>query len=72
MQDEIKQRIEAAIDGAQVIVNVDGNRATIEVVANLFAGMSRVRKQQQVYACIEDLISGGALHAVTIKADVPE
>ncbi len=72
MQDEIKQRIEAAIDGAQVIVNVDGNRATIEVVANLFAGMSRVKKQQQVYACIEDLIYGGALHAVTIKADVPE
>ena len=72
MQDEIKQRIEAAIAGAQVTVNVDGNRATIAVVASLFADMSRVKKQQQVYACIEDLIAGGALHAVTIKADAPE
>tara|TARA_B100000768_G_C11052852_1_gene279104 strand:+ start:72 stop:425 length:354 start_codon:yes stop_codon:yes gene_type:complete len=72
MQDEIKQRIEAAIAGAQVFVDVDGNRATIAVVATIFAGMSRVKKQQQVYACIEDLIAGGALHAVTIKADAPE
>lgn len=72
MQDEIKQRIEAAITGAQVSVHVDGNRATIEVVASLFSGMSRVKKQQQVYACIEDLIAGGVLHAVTIKADAPE
>ena len=72
MQDEIRQRIEAAITGAQVSVRVDGNRATINVVASVFAGMSRVKKQQEVYACIADLIADGALHAVTIKADAPE
>jgi acid stress-induced BolA-like protein IbaG/YrbA len=72
MQDEIRQRIEAAITGAQASVSVDGNRATINVVASFFAGMSRVKKQQEVYACIADLIADGALHAVTIKADAPE
>jgi acid stress-induced BolA-like protein IbaG/YrbA len=55
-----------------VSVSVDGNRATINVVASVFAGMSRVKKQQEVYACIADLIADGALHAVTIKADAPE
>jgi acid stress-induced BolA-like protein IbaG/YrbA len=28
-----------------------------------------VKKQQAVYACIEDLIASGALHAVSIKAE---
>jgi acid stress-induced BolA-like protein IbaG/YrbA len=54
-----------------VAVEVDGNRAVIAVTSNYFDGMSRVKKQQAVYACIEDLIASGALHAVTIKADTP-
>ena len=28
--------------------------------------MSRVKKQQEVYACIQDLIASGTLHAVTL------
>jgi acid stress-induced BolA-like protein IbaG/YrbA len=53
------------------VVEIEGNRATIAVVSGHFAGMSRVKKQQEVYACIADLISSGALHAVTIKAAIP-
>ena len=71
MQDEVRTRVEAAIPEAQVAVEVDGNRAAIAVTSNYFDGMSRVKKQQAVYACIEDLIASGALHAVTIKADTP-
>ena len=51
-----------------MVVEIEGNRATIEVVSGL-AGMSRVKKQE-VYACIADLISSGAL-PVTIKAATP-
>ena len=32
---------------------------------------TRVQKQQAVYACIEDSIADGRLHAVTIKAEAP-
>ena len=71
MQDEVMQRIESAIPNAEVVVEIEGNRATISVVSGHFAGMSRVKKQQEVYACIADLISSGALHAVTIKAEIP-
>lgn len=71
MQDEVMQRIESAIPNAEVVVEIEGNRATIAVVSGHFAGMSRVKKQQEVYACIADLISSGALHAVTIKAAIP-
>ncbi len=56
---------------AQVKVELDGNRALIDIVSNAFAGMNRVKKQQSVYACIQDYIADGRLHAVTIKADTP-
>jgi acid stress-induced BolA-like protein IbaG/YrbA len=72
MQEEIKQRVEAAISEALVHVIVDGNRASIHVVAAVFDGMSRVQQQQLVYACIADLIADGVLHAVTIKTDAAE
>ena len=71
MQDEVRTRVEAAIPEAQVAVELDGNRAVIAVTSSYFDGMSRVKKQQAVYACIEDLIASGVLHAVTIKADTP-
>ena len=71
MQDEITEKIRNAISPAEIAVTVDGNRALIEVVSDHFAGMNRVQKQQAVYACIEDYIADGRLHAVTIKAEVP-
>ena len=71
MQDELVERISAQIPNAKVAVTLDGNRATIEVVSAHFEGMGRVQKQQAVYACIQDYIADGRLHAVTIKAEVP-
>jgi len=72
MQDEISAKINAALDAQSVNVTLDGNRALIEVTSNAFAGMNRVQKQQAVYACIEEYIADGRLHAVTIKAEVPD
>ena len=71
MREEITRRVKAAFKDATVSVLVDGNRAMIEVVSADFADLSRVKKQQAVYACIEDLIAAGHLHAVTIKAETP-
>ncbi len=71
MQEEITRRVLDAIADATVSVAVDGNRAMIDVVSPVFSDLSRVKKQQLVYACIEDLIASGDLHAVTIKADAP-
>jgi len=71
MQEEITRRVLDAIADATVSVAVDGNRAMIDVVSPVFSDLSRVKKQQLVYACIEDLIASGDLHAVTINADIP-
>lgn len=71
MQEEIQALIAAQFDDATINVEVDGNRATIAVVSPRFAEMNRVKRQQAVYACINDMIADGRLHAVTIKADTP-
>ena len=71
MQDTIQARVAEAFPGATILVELDGNRALIEVTSEQFAGMSRVKKQQAVYACIQDFIADGSLHAVTIKAQEP-
>ncbi|MEM7081008.1 MAG: BolA/IbaG family iron-sulfur metabolism protein [Pseudomonadota bacterium] len=71
MQDEIARRISAAWPDAQVEVQIDGNRALIVVTSGHFDGLSRVARQQAVYAFVEDMIADGRLHAVTIRASVP-
>ena len=71
MHAELEERLSARFPGAQVDVQLDGNRALITIVSDQFEGLNRVKKQQAVYGCIEDYIADGRLHAVTIKADTP-
>ncbi len=71
MQEEIQRLIAAEFDDANINVQVDGNRALIEITSERFADMSRLKRQQAVYACINDMIADGRLHAVTIRADTP-
>ena len=72
MNEAIVQAVQEGIDDARVEVTVDGNRALITVVSPAFEGLSRVQKQQKVYACIDALIRDGSLHAVTIRALTPD
>lgn len=71
MIEDLQERIESAIPEAVVAVSGEGNRFEIRVVAQAFEGLSRVKRQQVVYAAIGDLISSGAVHAVTIRALTP-
>ena len=52
MNDEITARIQQALPGSRVEVQVEGNRALIKVVSGAFAGMTRVQRHQAVYGCI--------------------
>lgn len=71
MNEQIGDAIRARMADARVDAQVDGNRALITVVSRAFEGMTRVAKQQAVYACINPLIADGTLHAVTIRALTP-
>ena len=67
MNDEIIASIYEGLSGAtdelDVQVELDGNRALITVVSPMFSGMSRVAKQQAVYACIRPSAINELMHA---------
>jgi acid stress-induced BolA-like protein IbaG/YrbA len=67
----LETELRRAIPGATVTVGGDGYRWEIDVVSPTFEGMSRVKRQQAVYAAIGALIKSGAVHAVTIVARTP-
>ncbi|HEX8309292.1 MAG TPA: BolA family protein [Allosphingosinicella sp.] len=81
---EIEQRLRAALEPAHLVVTNDSARHrghsgddgsgeshfTVEVVAQRFAGMSRVERQRAVNSALADLMRG-RIHALAIKARAP-
>lgn len=69
---QLKQLVEAGIAGAEVHVEGSGDRYNITVIAEQFAGLMPVKRQQAVYACINHLINDGTIHAVNLQTYTPE
>ncbi|KKC99939.1 BolA family iron metabolism protein IbaG [Photobacterium sp. WH77] len=69
---EIKQILENALELDEVIVNGEGSHYQVIAVGAMFDGMSRVKKQQAVYAPLMSHIASNAIHALSIKAYTPE
>ena len=68
--DELKERIEAAIPGALAEVTDltgGGDHFRARVVAQEFAGMSRIEQHRRVYAVFGPDI-GGPIHALSLEA----
>ncbi|AKM45982.1 MULTISPECIES: BolA family iron metabolism protein IbaG [Edwardsiella] len=66
--DQIKDVLMKALALQEVHVTGDGSHFQVIVVGELFAGMSRVKQQQAVYAPLMEYIADNRIHALTIKA----
>jgi len=69
---QVKQIIEQQIEGSEVIPSGEGCSFQVTVIGEAFAGLSPVKKQQLVYACLNDQIADGTIHALGIKAYTPD
>ena len=69
---EVQQKIASGIPDARVTVTGDGSHFEAVVVTEVFEGMSPVQRQKMVYATVNEHITRGELHALTIKAYTPE
>ena len=67
MEDIIEERIMSAYPDASVKVALSGRNAEIKISSVTLSALSRVQQQKKIYACIDDLISEGVIHAVSIK-----
>ena len=70
--DEIKTAIESAIENSEVQVAVEGSHIHLVVISPAFEGLTPVKKQQLVYASLQDAVASGAIHAVHMKTYTPD
>lgn len=68
---QIQQLIEQQMPEAQVIVTGSEGKYTAEVISDQFDGLPLIKRHKLVYACVNDEIASGALHALTIVAKTP-
>jgi stress-induced morphogen len=70
--DELKQRIEAAIPGAEAeVTSGDNVHFQARVKAPAFQGLNRVQQHRLVYGAFEPGELGGTVHALQLKTEVP-
>ena len=70
---EIERLIKASIPDAEVTIRDlagDGDHYAARVVAASFAGLSRIKQHQAVYAALGGRV-GGELHALQLETAVP-
>lgn len=66
IEQQVKEAIENAIDGAEATVDGGGGHFVIEVISEQFAGKRILEQQRLVYSAIAHLMAGDAapVHAV--------
>lgn len=65
--EDVKRHLEAHLPGTTVVVEGQGCDFQLNLISDELAGLSPVKRQQQVYAHLNDWIATGAIHAVTMK-----
>ncbi len=69
---EIKAILENSLDLEEIHVKGEGSQFEIYAVDACFAQLSRVKKQQLVYAPLMEYIQKNDIHAVSIKTFTPQ
>ncbi|GLX77916.1 hypothetical protein tinsulaeT_12560 [Thalassotalea insulae] len=64
---EIEKLINDALTLDELHVKFDGSQCVVIAVADFFADLSRVKRQQAVFAPLASVINDGTIHAVTVK-----
>lgn len=69
--EEIKAQLAQHFPDATIEVGGDGYHYDVLIVSDAFAGLRPVKKQQLVYAAINDRIADGSMHAVNMQLYTP-
>jgi acid stress-induced BolA-like protein IbaG/YrbA len=68
---EVRELIQAGIPNCELTVSGEGCSFSCVVIGEAFAGMSPVKRQQQVLATVSEPLATGALHAISMKVYTP-
>lgn len=70
--EDVKALLSPTFTDATIEVAGEGAKFEITIVSDDFAGKRQVPRQQMVYALLNDQISSGEIHAVTMSLKTPE
>lgn len=69
--EQIQQLIAAQMPDAEVEVSGGEGKFVANVVSGAFDGLAPIKRHKLVYACVNEQIASGELHALTIVAKTP-
>ncbi|MFM2479276.1 BolA family protein [Celerinatantimonas sp. MCCC 1A17872] len=69
--EQIKQILQTALTVDELQVKGEDSHFEVFAVGEIFDGLSRVKKQQVIYAPLAEYIADNTIHALTIKAYTP-
>ncbi len=70
--EEIAELIRSEMTNAQVHVQGADAKYQIQVIADEFAGLNAVKRQQRIYRIINPHIASGEIHAVSMQLQTQE
>ena len=70
--EDLEALLAATFTDAEIQVVMEGSHFNIQIVSDAFEGLMPVKKQQMVYAVINEKIADGSMHAVNMKLYIPE
>ena len=69
--EQIQQLIAAQMPEAKVEISGGDGKYVANVVSDAFDGLTPIKRHKLVYACVNEQITSGELHALTIVAKTP-
>jgi len=63
--------LRAALPDCEIGVSGGGGKFQVTATGAAFAGLNAVKRQQKVYAVLNEHIASGAIHAVSMKLRTP-
>ena len=69
--DAVKQMIQDKLPDAQISVSGDGYKYETDIISEAFTGLNILKRHQLVYAAVNEAITSGQLHALTIRTFTP-
>ena len=67
----IESLLRDALPGCKLETQAEGNQLGLSIVSEAFEGLNRVKRQQKIYALLDDRIKSGEIHAVSMVTKTP-
>ena len=64
---QITTELDAVLSDCQVAVEGGDGKYLVTVIGDVFEGLNAVKRQQTIYKILNEHISSGAIHAVTMR-----